>query len=167
MSLARAEARAVGGRVKPAHGEGNGVAIIGARMKRVEDGPLLRGRGRFVDDIRIPGLLHAAFLRSPHAHARLTRIDTAKARALSGVRAVFVYADLRPLLTSDRIPLALPSGAIRFDVDPTVLANDELTYVGEPIALVIATSRAIAEDAVRLTQIDAELLPAVLDPVVG
>ncbi len=136
-------------------------------MKRVEDGPLLRGRGRFVDDIRIPGLLHAAFLRSPHAHARLTRIDTAKARALSGVRAVFVYADLRPLLTSDRIPLALPSGAIRFDVDPTVLANDELTYVGEPIALVIATSRAIAEDAVRLTEIDAELLPAVLDPVLG
>src|SRR4051812_9381453 len=119
-------------------------------MKRVEDGPLLRGRGRFVDDISVSGLLHAAFLRSPYAHARLKAIDTSRACALSGVRAVFTYADLRPHLMSDRIPLALPSGAIRFDVDPYVLANTELTYVGEPVALVVAASRAIAEDAVRL-----------------
>ena len=140
---------------------------IGKRMLRVEDEPLLRGRGRFVDDTRLPGLLHAAFFRSPFAHARLTKLDTSKARALPGVRAVLAYADLRPLLTSDRIPLALPSAAIRFPVDPFVLAHDELTYVGEPIALVVAESRAIAEDAVRLIDIDAAPLPVVTDPVAG
>src|SRR6185503_3216309 len=123
--------------------------LLGCRIKRIEDGPLLRGQGRFVDDIRFPGLLHAAFLRSPHAHARLKRVDVTAARAFAGVRAVFTYAELRPHLTRDRIPLALPSGAIRFQVDPYPLARDELTYVGEPIALVVAESRAIAEDALR------------------
>ncbi|HEX3484736.1 MAG TPA: xanthine dehydrogenase family protein molybdopterin-binding subunit [Micropepsaceae bacterium] len=141
--------------------------IIGKRMLRVEDAPLLRGRGRFVDDIRLPGLLHAAFFHSPFAHARMTRLDVSKARAWPGVRAVFTYADLRPLLTQDTIPLALPSGAIRFPVDPFVLAHDELTYAGEPIALVVAETRAIAEDAAAAIEIDADPLPAVTDPVAG
>ena len=141
--------------------------LIGTRMKRVEDGPLLRGRGRFIDDIRHPGLLHAAFFRSPHAHARISRLNVEEARALPGVRAVLTYDDLRRHLTCDRIPLALPSGAIRFPVDPHVLARDELTYVGEPIALVIAETRALAEDAVRLIELDADPLPAVTDPVAG
>ena len=140
---------------------------MGSRVLRVEDPALLRGRGRFVDDIRLPDLLHAAFFRSPFAHAKVTRLDLTKARSLPGVRAVFAYEDLRPYLTSDRIPLALPSGAIRFDVDPVVLAHDELTYVGEPIALVVAESRAIAEDAVRLVELDVDPLPPVLDPVAG
>ena len=99
-------------------------------MARVEDGPLLRGQGRFVDDLDIPGALHVAFLRSPVAHGRLNGIDTSAAKALPGVHAVLTFADLRPLLTSDRIPQALPSGAIRFHVDPYVLAKDEVTYVG-------------------------------------
>ena len=137
-----------------------GASLFGRRMTRVEDGPLLRGQGRFVDDIKLPGALHAAFLRSPMAHARLQERSTrAQREALPGVRAVFTYADLRPHLTCDRIPLALPSGAIRFPVDPYPLAHDELTYVGEPIALVVAESRAIAEDALRLIDIDAEPLP--------
>ena len=140
---------------------------MGRRVLRVEDPALLRGRGRFVDDIQLPGLLHAAFFRSPFAHARVTKLDLAKARNLAGVQAVFAYEDLRPYLTSDRIPLALPSGAIRFDVDPVVLALDELTYVGEPIALIVADSRAIAEDAVQLIELEADALPAVLDPVAG
>ena len=141
--------------------------LIGTRMKRVEDGPLLRGRGRFVDDISYPGLLHAAFFRSPHAHAKLIRVDVSKAGASPGVRAVLTYDDLRPHLVLDRIPLALPSGAIRFAVDPYVLAHDELTYVGEPIAVVIAETRALAEDAARLIELEAEPLPAVIDPVAG
>jgi len=141
--------------------------FLGRRIKRVEDGPLLRGQGRFVDDISVPGVLHAAFLRSPHAHARLKSVDVTEARALPGVRAVFAYADLRPHLTCDRIPLALPSAAIRFAVDPYPLARDELTYVGEPIAVVVAGNRAIAEDAVRLIGLDADPLPAVTDPVEG
>jgi carbon-monoxide dehydrogenase large subunit len=140
---------------------------MGKRVLRVEDGPLLRGIGRFIDDIKFPGLLHAAFFRSPYAHARLTKLDLTRARALPGVRAVFAYADLRPCLTCDRIPLKLPAGAIKFDVDPYVLAKDEVTYVGEPIALVVAKSRAIAEDAARLIEIEAEPLPAVTDPVAG
>ena len=83
------------------------------------------------------------------------------------MHAVLTYADLRPLLTSDRIPQALPAGAIRFDVDPYVLAKDEVTYVGEPVALVVADSRRIAEDALALIALDLEPLPAVLDPVAG
>ena len=142
-------------------------SLLGQRVKRVEDEPLLRGRGRFVDDIRLPELLHAAFFRSPHAHARLKRVDVTAARALAGVRAVFTYDDLRPHLTCDRIPLALPSAAIRFQVDPYPLARDELTYVGEPIALVDRREPRVAEDALRLIEIDADPLPAVTDPVAG
>ncbi len=94
--------------------------FFGRSVLRLEDRKLLRGAGRFVDDIVLPGMLHAAFVRSPVAHGRITRIDAAAARAAEGVRAVLTYADLRPLMTCDRIPLALPSAAIRFDVDPAL-----------------------------------------------
>jgi len=80
---------------------------------------------------------------------------------------VLTFADLRPLLTSDRIPQALPSGAVRFHVDPFVLAKHEVTYVGEPVAMVAAESRRVAEDALALIALDLESLPAVLDPVAG
>src|SRR3954469_11787988 len=140
---------------------------MGRSVPRVEDASLLRGRGRFVDDIELPGLLHAVFVRSPVAHAVLKGVDAASARSLPGVRAVLTYADLRRLLTCDRIPLALPVSAIRFHVDPHYLAERELTYVGEPIALVIAESRAIAEDAAALVVLDYEPLPAVTDPRAG
>ena len=136
-------------------------------MRRIEDRPLLRGEARFVDDIEIDGMLHAAFLRSPVAHARLDRIDAEAAHAMPGVRAVLTYAELRPLLTGDRIPLAVPSAAIRFPVDPYPLAQGELTYVGEPVALVIAESRALAEDAAAAIALDFETLPAVVDPAAG
>ena len=142
-------------------------SLIGRRMTRVEDGPLLRGQGRFVDDLDIPGALHVAFLRSPMAHGRLRGIDADAAKALPGIHAVLSFADLRPLLTSDRIPQALPSGATRFDVDPYVLAKDEVTYVGEPVAIVVADSRRIAEDALALIALDLEEIPAVTDPVAG
>src|SRR4051812_1703218 len=136
-------------------------------MTRVEDGALLRGQGRFVDDLDMPGALHVAFLRSPVAHGRLNGIDASAAKALPGVHAVLTYADLRPLLTSDRIPQALPSGAIRFHVDPYVLAKNEVTYVGEPVAMVVADSRRVAEDALALIALDLEELPAVVDPFAG
>ncbi len=136
-------------------------------MVRVEDGPLLRGRGRYVDDLDIPGALHVVFLRSPVAHGRLKGIDASAAKGAPGVHAVLTFADLRPLLTGDRIPQSLPSGAIRFHVDPIVLAQDEVTYVGEPVTMVIAESRRTAEDALALIQLDIEELPAVTDPVAG
>lgn len=140
---------------------------MGRSVLRLEDASLLRGRGRFVDDIEIPGLLHAVFVRSPIAHALLKGIDRERARSLPGVRAVLTYRNLRPLLTCDRIPLALPVPAIRFHADPCYLAESELTYVGEPVALVVAESRALAEDAARLVTLDYETLPAVVDPRAG
>ena len=139
--------------------------FFGRSVLRVEDHKLLRGAGRFVDDIALPGVLHAAFVRSPIAHGRLRRIDAAAARALEGVQAVLTYADLRPLMSGDRIPLALPSAAIRFDVDPVWLAKDEVCHVGEPVAMVVAASRRVAEDAARLVALDIEPLPAVVDPL--
>ncbi len=101
------------------------------------------------------------------AHARIRKIGLDEARALPGVKAIFTYADLRPVLTSDAMPLAMPSAYIRFIVDPTVLVIDEACYVGEPIALVIAESRCVAEDAVALIELDLEELPAVSDIRLG
>ena len=130
---------------------------------RMEDDALLRGKGRFIDDVKLPNLLHAAFVRSAHAHAMVRGIDTAEARSLPGVRAVLTYADLRPLMTGDRIGLGLPSGYLRFHVDPFVLVKDEATYVGEPIVLIIAESRRVAEDAANLVVVDLDPLPVVVD----
>jgi carbon-monoxide dehydrogenase large subunit len=141
--------------------------FLGRSVLRLEDHKLLRGAARFVDDVALPGVLHAAFVRSPVAHGRVMRIEAAAARAVDGVRAVLTYADLRSLMTCDRIPLALPSAAIRFDVDPVCLADGEVCHVGEPIVLVVAESRRIAEDAARLVEIDIEPLPAVVDPFVA
>src|SRR5580704_1322792 len=95
----------------------------GRPVRRLEDAGLLRGAGRFVDDIEMPGLLHASFVRSPVAHARLRDVNVEKACALPGVRAVLTYRDLRPRIAHDRIPLALPIGAIRHHVDPYWLAD--------------------------------------------
>lgn len=137
---------------------------MGISVPRVEDSKLLRGAGKFLDDIKVEGALIACFVRSPVAHAKIKSINVGAARALPGVRAVFVYADLRPLLKYDRMPLAMPSGALKFDVNPPVLAYDEVCYVGEPFAVVIADSRAIAEDGAALVELEFEALPAVLDP---
>ncbi len=101
------------------------------------------------------------------AHGRLGAIDVAAAEALPGVRRVLTYHDLRPLLTCDRIPLAMPGAAIRFDVDPFVLARDEVCHVGDPIALVVADSRHIAEDALGLIGVEIDSLPAIVDPRAG
>ncbi len=140
---------------------------IGASLPRIEDAALLRGGGRFLDDIKVDNALAAVFVRSPVAHAILKAVRTDAARELPGVRAVFTYGDLRRILAQDRVPLTLPSGAIRFNVEPPVLVRDEICYVGEPIALIVADTRAIAEDAAGLVELDFEPLPAVLDPRAG
>jgi carbon-monoxide dehydrogenase large subunit len=142
-------------------------AFFGRPIARVEDATLLRGHGRFVDDMTLPGMLHAAFVRSPVAHGRLNGIDAAKAKKLPGVHAVLAYRDLRPIIGCDRTPLALPVAVIRHHVDPSWLAEKELCFAGEPVAIVIAESRAIAEDAAALVALDYDELPAVLDPVTG
>lgn len=141
--------------------------LVGARVQRLEDPALLRGRGRYVGDITPAGLLHAAFVRSQHAHALIKSIDVTAASTLEGVHAVYTAADFAAHLKHPRIPVGMPSGAIRHVLDPEVLTSREVCHVGEAIALVVADSRSIAEDAVALVDIEYEVLPPVVDPIAG
>lgn len=144
---------------------------VGKSVRRVEDPVLLTGRGSFVDDIELPGILSAAFVRSPHAHANVGRIDKAAALAMDGVHAVYTLDDLRPYLSSDRTPLGqsvtelvgLTTKGLRADISPFILVRDEVCYVGDPVAVVIADNRYIAEDAASRVDVDYEPLPAISD----
>jgi len=136
---------------------------FGASIKRKEDADLLTGRGRYVDDIALPGMLHAAVLRSPHARAAIGGIDKSAALALPGVRAVVTFADLPPSMQRQTVPLLVPSPAIKQPYMPYCLARDEACFVGEPVAIVVADSRYLAEDATALVAVDFEPLPAVSD----
>jgi len=137
--------------------------VIGRSVPRLEDEPLLKGEGRFIDDIRLPGMLHAAFVRSPHAHAAIRRIDKAAALALPGVHAVFTRADLMPHLATEFMVVGLPSASYRQDLNRPALAGDEVVHVGQAVAIVVADDPYIAEDAAALVEIDYEPLPAVSD----
>jgi aerobic carbon-monoxide dehydrogenase large subunit len=138
-----------------------GVRAIGARVARTEDPPLLTGAGQFVDDIHLPRMLHAAFLRAGIAHARLGGIDAAGARSMPGVRAILTASDMPPRMREARMPMLVPNPAITNLVTQFCLAHGEVCYVGEPIALVVADSRAAAEDAAAAIAVDY----APLDPV--
>ncbi|GFG48865.1 xanthine dehydrogenase [Mycolicibacterium agri] len=126
----------------------------------MEDNRLLTGHGTFVDDVTRPGMLHACFVRSPFARARIKRIDATAALALPGVQAVFVAADLNPDVREAWHAVA---GKDVPDTPRPPLAEDEAKFVGDPVALVVADSRYIAEDAVELVDVDYEPLPAVAD----
>jgi carbon-monoxide dehydrogenase large subunit len=129
-------------------------------VPRKEDEALLTGQATFVADIVVPGLAHVAVLRSPHAHARILGVDASRARALPGVLAVFDGADVHAEMAA--LPQSVPHPALKpFTEHP--LAWDKVRYVGEPVALVVAASRHVAEDALDLIAIDYEPLPAVLD----
>ncbi len=137
---------------------------IGQSVKRKEDQRLLTGQGEYVADIVLPFMLEAAFLRSPHAHARIRRIDTSKARALSGVidvRTGVDFAHLGPILSDLSVP-SLP-GQIKRPIF-TPMPVEEVLYMGDLVAVVVAKSRYIAEDALGLIEVDYEPLPALLDP---
>lgn len=136
--------------------------VIGTSVLRKEDGPLLRGEARFVDDLDRPGALYAAILRSPRGHARIRGIDASAARAHPGVRDVVVQADLPP--TADVIPMRMFArpGMERFLQPP--LARDVVRYSGEPVAVVLADSRYVAEDALELIELELEPLDVVIDP---
>ncbi|HET7157535.1 MAG TPA: dehydrogenase, partial [Burkholderiales bacterium] len=136
---------------------------FGASAKRKEDPALLRGEGRFVDDIHIPGILHAAFVRSPYAHARIGRIDKSAALAVPGVHAVLVFEDLPESVRRQTLPLLVPNPALKQPFMPYALVKDEACYAGEPIACIVAESRYIAEDAAQLLEVDYDPLPAVDD----
>lgn len=132
----------------------------GTRVQRVEDGRLLTGRGGFVDDIARPGMLHACFVRSPFARARINGIDASAALALPGVRAVFTAADLNPEVREAWHAVA---GKDVPDTPRPPLAEGEAKFVGDPVALIVAESRYVAEDALELVDVDYEPLPAITD----
>ncbi|MBV8535576.1 MAG: xanthine dehydrogenase family protein molybdopterin-binding subunit, partial [Alphaproteobacteria bacterium] len=136
---------------------------IGKSQHRIEDPPLLVGEGKFVDDIVATGALEAAFVRSPHAHALINGIDATAARQMPSVHAVFTLADLMPLLTNERLPLQFRTADLPPNITPFVLAKDEVSYVGEAVAVVIADSRYLAEDAATQVVVDYTPLPAVSD----
>jgi carbon-monoxide dehydrogenase large subunit len=140
-----------------------GAKWFGASVKRKEDPAFLTGRGRYVDDIKLAGMLYAVVLRSPHGHAGIRGIDARKALALPGVHAVFTHADLPESMRRQTVPLLVPSPTIKQVFMPYCLAKDEVCFVGEPVAIVVADSRYLAEDAAALVDVDYDVLPAVSD----
>ncbi|WP_179137842.1 xanthine dehydrogenase family protein molybdopterin-binding subunit [Candidatus Entotheonella palauensis] len=146
-----------------------GAKYFGASVPRTEDPRLLRGHARYVDDITLPGLLHATIVRSPHAHARIRGIDRHAAQAHPGVARVFCFNDLsdwmQPMPISGAAPPSLDTRlGIRERPTPQYpLARDIVRYAGEPVAVIVARSRAEAEDAADLMEIDYDPLPAVID----
>ena len=142
-----------------------GMRFFGASVTRKEDPALLTGMGRYVDDVKLPRMAHAAFVRSVHAHALIKSINADKARALPGVICVLTHQDLPEPLRSRRLPLYVPHPAIKQTFMPNILVEKETCFVGEAIAIVVAKNRYIAEDAVALVEIDYDVLPASLNPV--
>src|SRR6266508_2807864 len=131
--------------------------MIGEAHPRLGGDRFVSGAGRFVDDVHVPGMLHAAVLRSPHAHARLVSIDTKRARDLPGVHAVLTAADVPAIaVIPNRVPA--PTGTDRY-LQPAI-ARDVVRYVGEPVALVVADDPYVARDALELIDVGYETLPA-------
>ena len=139
-----------------------GVRYFGAEVLRGEDAALLTGSGRYIDDINLPGTLHGAFVRSPHAHAVIKSIKMDSALAIEGVHAAFTYADLEEPVNQQQVQLHA-NPLISQDIRPFPLAKDEVCFVGEAIAFVVAASRHIAEDAAQLINVEYD----VLEPIVG
>ena len=137
--------------------------LIGLSIPRIEDEPLVRGAGCFIDDIHVPGLLHASFVRSPHAHAAITGIDTQAASAMLGIHAILVLDDLVAVLRHRRMKRHSNSGTALDLIWPFALADREVSYVGEPVAIVIGDNRYVTEDAAALVQVDYNVLDAVVD----
>ena len=134
---------------------------FGAPVQRVEDERLLRGRGRYTDDLD-EGALHGCFVRSPYAHARIRSIAVESARRAPGVRAVYTAADL-PFGDRD-LPLLIPHPALTHGRTQRCLASDVVRYAGEAVAFVVADDRYLAEDAAELIEVDYEPLPVVITP---
>src|SRR5690242_2887903 len=133
----------------------------GASIKRSEDPRILTGAGRYVDDIKLPGMLHAAFVRSPLAHARVLSIDVSAARALPGVVAALTGAELEEITVPGPDALMALIGGDRPTPEFTLLATDKVRFAGDPVAIVIAESRYLAEDGCELVEVEYDDLPPV------
>ena len=135
--------------------------LVGQRVKRREDPRLIQGHGTYVDDVKIVGMRHAAFKRSDVAHGRIRSIDTTAAEAMDGVEAVFTGAQIAEFLDPMPIGTPFPSPEHR------AVATDVVRYVGEPVAVVVATDRYAARDAADAIVVDYDIRPAVVDPEVA
>lgn len=134
--------------------------IFGSAIKRREDPRLITGKARYTDDIKLPGLLHMAIVRSPHAHANIKSIDASAATAMDGVVAVFTGKDMNlPIPTA----FLIPNSNLKTPEHPS-LARDKVRYVGDGVAIVLAENRYIAQDAAELVEVDYEVLDAVVNP---
>ena len=136
---------------------------VGAALRRKEDPPLITGRGRYVDDIKLPGMLWASFVRSPEANAKITSIDTSAAVARDGVTAVYVGEDMADL--GGPLPMAwAPPGVEVNNPDHWPLARGAVKHVGDPVAVVIGEDRYAVQDATEDVIVEYESLPAIVDP---
>ncbi len=123
--------------------------FVGSAVKRLEDPRLIRGQAQYVDDLAFPGTLHALVLRSPHAHARLSRLDVSNALKQPGVLAVLTWKDIAGKIRQKPLMIAPPG--LRYPYHPP-LAQDEVRFVGEPVALVLAAEKYQARDAADPTR---------------
>jgi aerobic carbon-monoxide dehydrogenase large subunit len=135
----------------------------GASIKRSEDPRILTGAGRYVDDIKLPGMLHAAFVRSPMAHARVLSADASAARELPGVVAAFTGAEMEAMTVPGPDALMALMGWAGPMPEFTLLATDKVRFVGDPVAVVVAESRYLAEDGCELVEVEYEDLPPVVN----
>src|SRR5215467_5738423 len=133
----------------------------GASIKRSEDQRILTGAGRYVDDIKLPGMLHAAFVRSPLAHARVVSLDASAARALPGVVAALTGAEVEAITVPGPDALMALMGWAGPTPQFTLLATDKVRFAGDPVAVVIAESRYVAEDGCELVEVEYDQLPPV------
>ena len=140
-----------------------GVRYTGAKVQRLEDERLLIGQGCFVDDIARVGMLHVAFVRSEHAHANIKDIGTAEALALDGIHGVFTHQDFAGLCDLKRMNQLYPAPAIEQDITQYPIAEKEVCYVGEIVAVVVADNRAVAEDAIEIISVEYDVMPAIID----
>lgn len=135
-------------------------------VRRVEDQRFITGKGRYTDDISLPGQVYGVMLRSPHAHAKILKIDTAAAQAAPGVLAVYTHADLKAANVGDlpcTIPLKNRDGSMRADPPRPALADGMVRHVGDPVAFVVAETSAQARDAAEMIEVDYDALPAAAD----
>src|SRR5271169_3886777 len=137
---------------------------VGQPVTRLEDTRLLKGKGHYQDDTNVPGQLHAVFLRSPHAHAKIRSIETSAAASAPGVKAVYTGQDYSAdglAMPKAAMPRKKADGSPMFAPQRPALVVDRARYVGDPVAMVIADTLAQAKDAAELVEVDYEPLPSV------
>jgi carbon-monoxide dehydrogenase large subunit len=135
----------------------------GASVRRSEDPRILAGRGRYIADLKLPQMLHAAFVRSPLAHGRVLAVDPSAARALPGIVAVFTGAELAEMTIPGPDPLLAMMGVGGPMPEYSLLATDKVRFVGDPVAVVVAENRYLAEDGCELVEVDYEDLPPIVN----